>query len=339
MKRLGLAAALLVFASTAQGQGGSVSASCSSATPAETRDACQKATDIFRYLSPQLGATIAGGNTIMGSGGVLGGLPHWTVGIRGTVISGSLPEFTTANAPGTGAPAASAYTTKTQILGFPAVDAALGVYGGFPLGLTKIGGIDLLANAAYVPSIDADNISITPETNIQIGYGARIGLLQESLLVPGVSVSMMQRGLPKTTITSFTTAGSSTTDTLQIKDLDLKTTSYRLTVSKSLILFGFAAGVGMDKYKSSTDVNVALHRTLPVIGAQRFGNSPTTPFKVDAEMTRTNMFLDAYLNILLVKIVGEVGMVRGGEMTTFNTFDKLPNASRPYGAVGVRVGF
>jgi hypothetical protein len=337
MKRLGVAAALLVMASMARAQ----DAACTNASPASLRDACQKATDIFKYLSPQLGTTIAGGNSIMGAGGVLGGLPHWTVGVRGTLIAGSLPEFTSGNAPSatSNQPVQSSYTTSTAPIGFPAFDGAVGVFGGIPLGLTKIGGIDILANAAYVPTINKDDISIAPATNIQIGYGVKIGLLQESLIVPGVAVSIIQRGLPKTTITSSFASvggGANQRDTLMIKDLDLKTTSMRLTVSKSLILFGVAAGVGVDKYKSSTDINVAINRTI-LATPQRFGN--TTPFHVDSEMTRTNIFLDGYLNILLIKLVGEVGMVSGGELTTFNTFDKLPNATRPYGAFGIRVGF
>lgn len=332
MKRLGVAAALLVLASTAQAQGGTAEAQCTAAAQ-PTRDACQKAVDIFKYLAPQLGTTIAGGNSIMGSGGVLGGLPHFTVGLRATLISGSMPQFTTANAPNPSAtaPVASAYTTKMSPIAFPAVDGAIGIFGGLPLGLTKVGGIDLLVNAAYVPTVNTADISIVPATNLKIGGGVRVGLLQESLLVPGVSVSVVQRGLPKTTITTSTTAGSTSTDSLTIRDVDLKTTSYRLTVSKSLILFGLAAGVGMDKYSSSTAIDVALHR--PIVG--RLAGS----FTAKSEMTRTNMFLDAYLNILLLKVIGEVGMVSGGTNATFNTFDKLPTASRPYGAVGLRLGF
>lgn len=148
MKRLGVAAALLVLASTAQAQGGTAEAQCTAAAQ-PTRDACQKAVDIFKYLAPQLGTTIAGGNSIMGSGGVLGGLPHFTVGLRATLISGSMPQFTTANAPNPSAtaPVASAYTTKMSPIAFPAVDGAIGIFGGLPLGLTKVGGIDLLVNA------------------------------------------------------------------------------------------------------------------------------------------------------------------------------------------------
>ena len=62
-------------------------------------------------------------------GGNLGGgffpipLPAFTIGVRGTVLLGSLPDITKITPSSSGA-VASAYTTSHQILGFPAVDAA-----------------------------------------------------------------------------------------------------------------------------------------------------------------------------------------------------------------------
>jgi hypothetical protein len=344
MKRLGMAAVLMtVIAGSAQAQGGAVDPQCSAAT-AGTRDACQKAVDIFTYMAPQLGTAIAGGNTILGSGGALGGLPHWTVGLRVTAVSGSAPEFTSSNNPSATAstPVASAYTTSTAPIPFPALDVGVGVFGGLPLGLTKIGSIDLIGNVAYVPTLENkfDNISIVPDKNIQMGLGARVGILQESLLVPGISVSFIQRGLPVTTLTNyFSSSGVATAhnDTIQVKDLDLKTTSIRVTVSKSLILFGIAAGAGIDKYKQSADLNTVIYRDVGPLLNQRIANN--TPFHVASDVTRKNLFVDAYVNLLLLKIVGEVGMVSGGEINTYNTFDKAPNSSRAYGAVGLRVGF
>ena len=57
-------------------------------------------------------------------------------------------------------------------------------------------------------------------------------------------------------------------------------------------------------------------------------------------MTRTNYFLDASLNMLLAKIVGEIGQVTGGSVSTFNTFSGGgADKSRLYGSLGVRIGF
>ncbi|HZF73263.1 MAG TPA: hypothetical protein VEZ51_07515, partial [Gemmatimonadaceae bacterium] len=38
-----------------------------------SQDACQKAIDLFKYMAPQLGTAIAGGNPTLGQGGNLGG--------------------------------------------------------------------------------------------------------------------------------------------------------------------------------------------------------------------------------------------------------------------------
>src|ERR1043165_3534639 len=213
MKRLGLAAAVLVI--------GVGTASAHTADPqctGNTADACQKALDLFKYIAPQLGTAIAGGNSTLGQGGVLGGLPHWTIGARATIVSGSFPSFSTSNAPDptVTTPKKSAYATSTTPVPFAAIDGSIGVFGGIPLGLTKVGGVDLIGNLAYVPSVDFDAFSVAPNTNIKIGGGVRVGLLQESLVVPGVAVSVIKRGLPTTTITATTTSGSSSTDTLQV---------------------------------------------------------------------------------------------------------------------------
>jgi hypothetical protein len=331
MKRLGIAATLLLTLGTGVMKGQTADPQCNALG---TADACQKAIDFMKYLSPQIGAAIAGGNTILGSGGVLGGLPHWTVGVRANIVAGAFPNFTTANAPNpsVSTPAKSSYTTSTTPLPFVAVDGAIGVFGGVPLGLTKVGGVDLLGTVAYVPTVSPSGINVAPATNTKFGGGLRVGLLQESLLVPGVSVSFIQRGLPKTTITSVVGSGNPI-DTLQLKDLDLSTSSFRATISKSLILFGVAAGVGVDKYKQSTGIYVAHHQLTPL------PVNVSGTFKTDANVTRTNVFGDLYMNILLLKIVGEVGVVSGGDVTTFNTYDKSPTASKPYGAIGLRVGF
>src|ERR1051325_3540011 len=135
MKRLGIAAAVLVI--------GAGTASAQTADPqctGNTADACQKALDLFKYIAPQLGTAIAGGNTTLGQGGVLGGLPHWTIGARAPIVSGSFPApANSANAPDptVTAPKKSAYTTSSTPVPFAAIDGAIGVFGGVPLGLTK----------------------------------------------------------------------------------------------------------------------------------------------------------------------------------------------------------
>ena len=56
-------------------------------------------------------------------------------------------------------------------------------------------------------------------------------------------------------------------------------------------------------------------------------------------MTRTNYFADVAMNLLVLKLVGEVGMVSGGSVPTYNQFSTKADASRLYGSVGIRLGF
>ena len=327
-KILSVATALLVAGSAAGAQ--SVDPQCQNAGQAELRDGCQKAIDIFNYMAPQLGTVIAGGNATLGQGGTLGGFPHFAVSLRANAINGSLPDVD-ANTPSTGGTAiASTYPVEEQPLGLPSIDAAIGVFAGLPIPfLTKVGGVDLLLSAAYVPEYSTDNIEITvPDGSLKVGYGLRLGLLEESLLVPGVAVTYFRRDLPTANI-----LGLSGDDSISVNNLALETTAWRVTASKSLFIFGLAVGAGQDTYKSGADLAVSVQD----------GMSPRVtgePFSFAQEVTRTSYFADLSFNILLAKFVGEVGMVSGGDIPTYNQFEgKKADDSRLYGSLGLRIGF
>src|SRR5918999_4020420 len=161
-----------------------------------TEDARQQAHDVFQYMAPQLGLAIAGGSPTLGQASVVGGLGHFSIGIRGNALAGHVPQVDQFQTSCTGAQSRSLPTSE-QYLGLPGVDAAIGVFKGLPLGLTNVGGVDLLLSASYIPEFEGDGITVSvPEGSLKVGYGARVGLLQESLLVPGLAVSVLRRELP-----------------------------------------------------------------------------------------------------------------------------------------------
>src|SRR5256714_7067811 len=302
--------------------------------PDQTRasqDACQKAIDLFRYLAPQLGTSIAGGNPTLGQGGNLGGLGHFSAGFRVNVLQGSLPQVQNVT-PSVNGATSTRFDTKTQILPMPTADLAIGVFKGIPLALTNVGGVDVLVSASYVPEFNNSGVSVkVPNGSLKLGYGARVGILQESLLVPGVSVSYLVRDLPTLNI-----AGSNGGDSLYVNSLSLKTKAWRVTASKSLILFGLAAGFGQDKYDASTNVGAHVAaRTVPPSPA-----ATARPGSPSQNLTRTNILADLSMNLLLFKVTGEIGQVSGGTINTYNTFSgKQAADSRLYGSVGARFGF
>ena len=321
--------ALLTVASAVQAQNAPAHPSCTGVTA----NACQQAVDMFTYVSPLLGTAIVGGNTTMGQGGSLGTrlglIPHVSVGVRINAVFGGVPEFSqpTPLLPGatgpSAAPATPIETTKLPIP-LPAFDAAIGVFKGVPLALSNVGGVDLLLSASYIPKVEKDEITIEPETPLKIGYGFRVGLLQESLVVPGLGFSWMKRDMPTTDIT-----GTAGTASLNITDFKLNTTAWRLTASKSLILFGLAVGVGQDTYETGATINVVAPPA-----------APSAPFVLpDREVKRTNYFADLSMNLPFIKIVGTGGMVQGGDVPTYYNYDKEADASRLYGSVGLRFTF
>ena len=343
-KAMAVGAGLVLFAMSAvQAQGvanncppGSVTTIGGVQVPDRSRaaqDACQMAVDVFQLMTPQLGLALAGGNATLGRGSTLGP-GHFSIGIRGNVFNGDLPDidaFPTPSVTGriqrTGT---SALPAERQILGLPTADAAVGVFGGVPLGLTSVLGVDLLLSATYVPTIgeEGDEVWIEPDRNLQLGYGVRVGLLQESLVVPGLSFTYLKRDLPTTTIT-----GTSSNIDVNIRDVRVKTSAYRLVASKSLMLLGIAAGVGRDNYDQSANIQATVRGTP--LGPQ---TSDVVP--LEQELTRTNYFLDLSLNLPVIKLIGEVGRVTGGTVDTHNEFQTgRADKARTYGAVGIRIGF
>ena len=306
---------------------------CPAGTTAQrvSQDACQKSIDLFQYVAPQLGTSIAGGNPTLGQGGNLGGLGHFSAGLRVNVVQGDVPQVDNLNV-STGGAQQTQFETKSQYVPMPTADLAIGVFKGIPLPLTNVGGVDLLVSATYVPEYDNSGVSIkVPDGSLKLGYGARVGILQESLLVPGIAVSYLVRDLPTLNI-----AGNSGGDSLYVNKLSLKTKAWRVTASKSLIIFGLAAGIGQDKYDASTDIGAHVAaRTVPPTAAANAG-----PVSISQSLTRTIIFGDLSVNLLLFKLNAEIGQVSGGTINTYNTFSgKQPADSRIYGSVGARFGF
>lgn len=293
------------------------------------QDACQQAYDLYQFMSPQLGLALTGGNATIGQGGVLGGLGHFSIGLRGNVFNGKLPQVDQFNTSTSGAQQQS-LPVDDQILGLPTADAAIGIFKGLPLGLTNVGGVDALVSASYVPTVDGDNVKISPDQNLKFGWGARVGLLSESIVVPAVSFTWIERDLPTTTIEGNTSDAS-----LSIKDFTVKTEAWRLVASKSLIMFGLAAGIGQDRYKQSADISATVQAACGLTTS-----CTTSVPNTSQDMTRTNMFADVSLNLPFFKIVLEGGQVTGGDVLTYNSFQgTTADRSIFYGSLGLRLSF
>ena len=362
MKRLLLSATMLVAASSmtqAQGATTQPDPECVAGPSASEdrrllQDACQKAVDLFAFMSPQLGTALAGGNATLGQGSTLGGLGHLSFGLRATAVQGSIPQFDSSNRPDTGAAVSKTYETKKMPVPMAAVDLAVGLFKGVPLGVTNLGGIDLLLSASYVPEFgdraEDDIILEAPNGSLKLGYGARIGILQEGLVMPGLAVTYLMRGLPELDITAVIRDESdpSQTDSIYVRKLKLDASSWRIVASKKLLFVGLAAGYGQDTYKSSANVGARVVQNFaigPIVGNQVFTTDPEPLATFDQKVTRSNMFANLSINLVILKLSGEIGQVSGGTIDTFNKFadedgeEIRADKSRTYASVGFRVGF
>ncbi|MGI8546666.1 MAG: hypothetical protein ACR2M1_04925 [Gemmatimonadaceae bacterium] len=297
------------------------------------QDACQKTVDIFHYLAPQLGVIISGGNATLGVGGPIGGLGRIYVSGRANIVSADIPRVNQIT-PSLNGARSDQYPTQSQIAGIPQADVAIGIFRGIPLGVTNVGGLDLLVNATYLPSVSTAGVNLhVPNGSLKFGAGARLGIIQESILFPGISVTYLRRSLP--TVDVLAASGG---DTLHVDGLDITTDSWRVVASKSLLGFGIAAGVGQDHYSSDASASAYVTQ-CPGICPAIFTPTRVGPIALTQKLTRTTYFVDGSLNLLVLRLIAEIGRTGSVNVPTFNTFaGSAPGAARTFGALGVRVG-
>ena len=298
------------------------------------QDACQKSIDVFNYLAPQLGALVGGGSSELGRGGTLGGLGHFGISVRANVLGGGrLPDLGHVQLSYTGAQRTN-FQMNSQTLALPTADAGIGLFGGVPVGLTRVGGLDLLLSGAYVPSFSSGQVHVTRTGSaLQVGYGARLGLLERSRFVPGVGVTYLHRELPQTSILATTNDGG----TIGVSGARVATDSWRIAANQRVSLLGLSAGVGQDRYDARATIAGSVAVDVPGYG------SGVSSFTQDfsQRLTRTNVYGAASLPAGgLAQLVAEVGRVSGGgTVATYNGFSgRSPTDAYAYVSLGVRVG-
>lgn len=288
-------------------------------------DACQKVVDIFRVMSPQVGIALMGGNPMPGESGTLGGGGKNSFSIRATVVDGFVPsnEFTLAT---DGSVLSTNLGADRVPIPMPSADVAVGVYRGKPVGLTNIGGIDLLLGVTYVPDVNKGVLALDASgSGFSASYGVRVGVFQESALVPGVSVSYRKRSLPTTSILYRTIR-----DTLKVDGASVSTQSFRLVAGKHYRFVGIAGGFGKDKIDAKSLFNAIINRPpLPRLAVQ----IPATRQK----LSRNNAFVNLSVGLPRAQLVGEMGWSSAGDaVQTVNTFgDHVASEKYRYYSLGL----
>ena len=317
MRRYPLCSLLLALAAAplaAQGD-----PQCNSATTTPAQNACNTAVDAMKAFSPLAGMVISGGNPVLGTAGTLGGFGHIAFSARVNATKVALPNPDSAFS--SGSSVAAGYNGA---LPAPVVEGSLGVLRGMGGGLLSI---DALASAVLLPTTGVDNLTVDPNATkigsvaLGTGYGARVGIIKGSLLVPSVSVSWMHRHLPRLQYGDVN-AG----DPMDFA-MELDATNIRAVAGMRFLLFDVAAGLGVDHYVTN--------------GRIRYQDITVQTVNVNPKNTRQVLFADAGMNFVVAKLVGEIGWQSGKDQgftrDSFGSWD--PKAGHVFGSIGARFSF
>lgn len=184
-----------------------------------------------------LGSELPGEGSTLGRR--LGGKPRFAVWLRGGGLQLAVPDPTDPN----GATEASGSATELQ------TGLALGIFDGFRV-LPTMGGflsLDVFGQASFLFLPNGKGF----DGNVNVySVGARVGVLQESFTLPGVSVSASRR------FSGDVRLGDAASGDPSDVWVDPAVTSIRATVSKDFFAFGLLAGFGWDDF--SSDVRLAV---------------------------------------------------------------------------------
>lgn len=252
------------------------------------RDACRElslgAAAVQRGvgLASALGSGVAGSSSTMGLR--IGRMPRIGLSAAALGVRMTAPRMT-GTALGDLQESASAWVTGLKL------GAAVGVLDGFQMG-TSVGGVlavDVIGSYSLLRLPAAAGLDGWSSGG---GVGLRVGLLRESFVLPGVSVSAMRlwRG-------DLKSGGDA--DRPASVETGLTVTSLRATAGKNWFAVGLLGGAGWDRYDGRARLSVP--------------GGGTTPAAAEADLRSSRMlyFAGAWLSYLVARLSVEAGMAEG----------------------------
>jgi hypothetical protein len=282
---------------------------------------CAAAVDGTRAFHPVFGMLVSGGNPTIGSAATLGGLGHASLTVRANAVNLVLPDLDYTGSSST-VPAGDKI-----FLPAPLIEGSVGLYRGLSAGMLAV---DFLASAQLLPTNQIDNFSVDDDARkigsiaLGLGYGARIGLLRGMGPLPDVSLSVMQRDIPRITY------GDVPAGDRYSYGVDLHATNLRLIASKQVAVVDLAAGLGWDKYTGD-----AIIQFRDPITSVIQSNVP-----LELSNSRILGFVNAGVSMSMVRLTGEVGYQGGKDQdlsTDFEDFDTTKG--KLFAGLGLRVSF
>ena len=340
IKQMALAGAAVLAAAPLAAQN-DIQSVCSTGILLAAAEECAVVAQAVDAAQPQLGILMAGGNPILGTastGGVrLGLIPRVSLTGRVNVVAARLPDIRDELQGGD--------QVREFAVPAPAVGANLsvGLTQGFSVApmIGGFGAIDLLGSVSVLPLSLLDDFE---DNAFSWGAGARVGLIRESFVTPGVSVSLMYRDLGdvkfgnvcsgvETPAVDNRSACSTSDDDFGEIDFGLSNWSTRAAVSKRLLGLGLTAGVGYDKF--NTDADFAFRAPTGAGGTEQIFRYRD----IAVDNDRWSAFLDASFTVLVASLVAEVGWMQGSDAITGfpSTSDFDPGEGTWFGSLGARL--
>ena len=314
---------------------------------ANLQSRCASVAQAVDAAQPQLGILMAGGNPTLGTastGGVrLGILPRVSAGLRLNVVFARLPDIREEDS-NDGVVSPDKFNVPAPAIG---ANVSLGVFPGISVApmVGGFGAIDLLGSATVLP-VSLAGVEGLEKNPVSWGAGARIGLLRESFITPGVSVSVMYRKMGDIQFGDVCegeeTAGAGGANTRTCVgggdfgeiNFGLSNVSARGAVSKRLLGFGLTGGVGYDRF--DTDADLAF-RAPAATGAP--GRTVYRFSDVAVDNDRWSAFLNGSFTLLVGSIVAEAGWMQGQDrisgFPSRSDFD--PKEGTFFGSIGARL--
>ena len=169
---------------------------------------------------------------------------------------------------------------------------AAGVFDGFQLGLGVAGvlSVDLIGSYSLMRLPEGAGFG---EMSSGVGLGARVGLVRESFVVPGLSISGVRRWHGDIKVGDIAAGHPGELVT------DLTVSSLRATLGKNWFVLGLMGGVGWDRYEGDATV------TVP--------RGAGDPGSVNGVVTSERLvyFVGGWFNFLVSQLSFELGVAEG----------------------------
>jgi len=292
-----------------------------SAYSGNAQKVCAAGVDGTRAFHPIFGMLVSGGNPTIGSAATQGGLGHASLSVRANAVNVVLPDL------GYTGSSSTVPAGDKLFLPAPLLEGAVGVYKGMSGGMLAV---DFLGSAQLLPADQISNFSVAADARrigniaLGLGYGARIGLMKGMGPLPDVSVSLMRRDIPTVAYGSVA-AGDDYS-----YSMDLHAINFRLIASKQVAVLDLAAGLGWDKY--SGDAIIQFRDPITTTLASNV--------LVDLNNSRMLGFVNAGLNMAMVRLTGELGYQGAKDQNLSTDFEGFDTTQGQFFAgLGLRVSF